>query len=168
MQTVIFIHGLQSSGRGFKGRFFKKKIPNILTPDFSEFSPDISITTLLTQRMEQLSSILEAKELPIVIIGSSFGGLMGTLYTYKHPQKVRKLILLAPYLSSSLLKPENFFLNDVPVIIFHGKHDAVVSVEHSRMQAQKLFVKLEYNVVDDDHFLHNTVLALNWRKLISE
>jgi len=167
MQTVIFIHGLESSGKGFKGKFFKNLIPNILTPSFKEFNQNIPITDLLKQRMNQLVSLLKLEEGPIVIIGSSFGGLMGTIYTNKYPQKVRKLILLAPYLSSLLVEP-NIYLTNIPVIVYHGKHDTVVSVDHSHMQAKKLFANLEYNIVDDDHFLHNTVVSLDWKKIISK
>lgn len=36
MQNIIFIHGLKSSGQGFKGRLFQKVIPGCLTPNFEE------------------------------------------------------------------------------------------------------------------------------------
>ena len=54
MQNIIFIHGLESSGQGFKGRLFKKEIPECLTPNFEEFTPMISNKSLLRKRMEQL------------------------------------------------------------------------------------------------------------------
>ena len=86
MSNVIFIHGLESSGSGFKGRLFKKEIAGIITPDFK--GP-------LEKRMELLNEILEGNQ-PWIIIGSSFGGLMGAIYTCNHPNKVSLLILLAP------------------------------------------------------------------------
>ena len=46
----IFIHGLESSGKGFKGRFFKEIFPEILTPDFRGE---------LFERMSELKKILK-------------------------------------------------------------------------------------------------------------
>ena len=47
------------------------------------------------ERMSQLHSILSDKT-DWILIGSSFGGLMGTVFTLDHATQVRKLILLAP------------------------------------------------------------------------
>ena len=115
--------------------------------------------------MEQLNIILKEMN-DWVIIGSSFGGLMGVLFTLKYPLKVSKLILLAPFLSNSKLIPKNYSPVRIPVIIFHGKYDNVVSINRSRTQAEKLFTNLKYNVVSDDHSLHDTVKNLNWTTLV--
>ena len=165
MRNVIFIHGLESSGKGFKGRFFKKVIPNILTPDFKEFAPDVAMYDLLKLRMIELNSILRAKK-PWNIIGSSFGGLMGSLYTLQNPNKVQQLILLAPFLVSCKLKVSNYDPIDIPVIIYHGKNDKVIPFKPAKERAQKLFTNLKYNLVDDDHMLHQTVNTINWEKLL--
>ncbi len=165
MQNIIFIHGLKSSGQGFKGRLFQKVIPGCLTPNFEEFNTLISNKLLLKKRMEQLIVILKDKY-PWVIIGSSFGGLMATIYSCQNPEKVSRLILLAPYLSTLELDLKKYSPIDIPVLVFHGKHDRVVSVRHSRTLAEKLFTNLAYNIVNDDHFLHKTVKNLDWHKLI--
>jgi len=72
MKNIIFIHGLESSGKGFKGLHLKKIIPEILTPDFAKFNQKRSLDNLLNARMAQLDSILSERNL-WVIIGSSFG-----------------------------------------------------------------------------------------------
>ncbi len=164
-KNIIFIHGLESSGKGFKAQLLKKVFPQCLTPDFEAYSPHISINLLLEKRMNQLSTILDEKN-SWIIIGSSFGGLMGALYTCLHPQKVIKLILLAPYLSSPLLNPKDFSPLDIPVIIYHGSHDTIVSMKNSRIYGQKLFTNLTYNIVDDDHKLQKTTKNIDWKKLI--
>jgi len=164
--NIVFIHGLESSGKGFKGVYLKKLIPEILTPDFIEFDQKKSISDLLEKRMAQLTSILREKDL-WVLIGSSFGGLMGALYTLQNPKKVKKLILLAPYLAPSVLDIEKYNPVDVPVIAYHGKNDEVVQLKTSREQAYKLFTNIEYNSTDDDHMLHETVKMLDWVYLIS-
>ncbi|MHA2392930.1 MAG: alpha/beta hydrolase [Promethearchaeota archaeon] len=166
MQNVIFVHGLESSGKGFKGRLLKRMIPGIITPDFIKFEPHIAMYDLLEQRMDQLITILGSKKKPWVIIGSSFGGLMACLITLSNPHKVSKLILLAPFLVSRKLKPIYYEAVDVPVIIFHGKKDKVVPYKPSQERAKIFFTNMEYNIVDDDHSLHSTVKSLNWKKLI--
>ena len=161
MKNIIFIHGLESSGKGFKGLYLKKLMPETLTPDFEKFSQKRSLDNLLNARMAQLNSILSERNLWI-IIGSSFGGLMGVLYTLQNPKKIKRLILLAPYLDTKLLKWDNYSPISIPVIVFHGKNDEVVNFKASREQAYKLFSNLEFNATEDDHNLNKTVEKLNW------
>jgi pimeloyl-ACP methyl ester carboxylesterase len=165
MQNIIFIHGLESSGQGFKGQFFKRELPGCLTPNFEEYNTKLSIKQLLKNRMNDLYSLLKEKD-NWIIIGSSFGGLMATLFTCQNPEKVSKLILLAPFLSISELTPRNCSPIDIPVVIFHGKNDKIVSLSQSQIYARKIFTNLLYNIVDDDHHLHKTVKSLDWKKLI--
>jgi predicted esterase len=115
--------------------------------------------------MNQLNSILKEQG-NWIIIASSFGGLMGALFTCQNPNKVLKLILLAPYLSNPNLNPKNCSQIDIPVIAFHGKNDKIVSLTRSKARAEKLFANLTYNIVDDDHQLIKTVKKLDWKKLI--
>ncbi len=153
---LIFIHGLESSGRGYKGTMLRRLFPHILTPDF---------TGSLEERMAQLNPIL-AEKFDWVIIGSSFGGLMGALFTCQHPQQVRKLILLAP----ALIFPD-FAANppqpiSVPTTIYHGQLDTIVPVEPVRTLAEQTFLNLTFHLVDDDHGLHQTVQAVDWLTLV--
>ncbi|MFX1239317.1 MAG: hypothetical protein ACFFAS_19235 [Promethearchaeota archaeon] len=152
---IIFIHGLESSGQGFKGNFFRNVFPNINTPNF--YGP-------LEQRMEKLNSILLDKD-HWIIIGSSFGGLMGALFTLRNPQKVDLLILLAPLLLHPKLHDIKTSIR-IPVIIFHGKRDDVVPLEPTKARAEELFINLEYNEVDDDHFLRPTTKNNPWMKIL--
>lgn len=165
MNNIIFIHGLESSGKGFKGQLFKKLIPDILTPNFKEYNKKITIHSLLNDRMKQLYSILKKKG-KWIIIGSSFGGLMATLYALQYPNKVKKLILLAPYLAANELLPSKYHPLEIPVIIYHGKNDFIVPFETSRERAKQFFKNLEYKLVDDDHKLHKTVKNLAWKILL--
>ncbi|MHA1782244.1 MAG: alpha/beta fold hydrolase [Promethearchaeota archaeon] len=165
MMSKIFIHGLESSGRGFKGQYFKKIFPDILTPDFTPFSEQISISDLLEIRMKELEMLLnESSEL--IIIGSSFGGLMATLYAFRYPEKIKLLILLAPFLSPKFLNLKKNNEIRIPTIIFHGKNDNVCPVEETKRIARKIFPNLTYNIVDDDHYLRKTVQSINWVSLI--
>lgn len=166
MHNIIYIHGLESSGNAFKGKRLRKWLHECLTPDFEKYNPNIPIKSLLEIRMNQLYSIMKEKN-PWIIIGSSFGGLMAVWFTSQNPEKVSKLILLAPYLTSNKLNPKIYPKLKIPVIVYHGKHDKIVSATHSKTIAEKIFLNLQYNIVDDDHSLHKTFLSLNWRNLIT-
>jgi len=88
--------------------------------------------------MEQLNLILEKRK-SWTIIGSSFGGLMATLYALRNPEKIERLILLAPFLATPMLQIDNISPLNIPTIIFHGKHDEIAQYEASRKQAYQLF-----------------------------
>lgn len=155
---LIYLHGLESDSNSGKARQFREWFPGMLTPDFKGS---------FEQRMTQLEPILAAKQ-GWTIIGSSFGGLMGTVYTCKHPTRVRKLVLLAPAL---LRDPFGSFLDlepvSVPTILIHGTLDTVVPPEPVREVAQKLFTNLTYHIVEDDHRLHKTAQEMDWKSILA-
>ena len=107
--------------------------------------------------------------------GSSYGGLMGTVFTLDHATQVRKLILLAPALtlgpfasrsdpstgSGRRLEPVS-----VPTIVVHGTLDTVVPLGPVREVVQKLFTNVKYYVVEDDHRLHKSVQELDWNSIL--
>jgi hypothetical protein len=154
---IIYLHGLESTSQSGKARQFAEKFPGMVTPDF---------TGSFEERMKQLKPILGRKK-NWTIIGSSFGGLMGTVFTCEHPTQVRKLILLAPAL---LRDPFGAYLNlepvFVPTIIIHGTADDVVPLEPVRELAEKIFTDLKYIVVDDGHRLQKAFGELNWEEIL--
>lgn len=154
----IFIHGLVSSGKGFKANLLRGLLPHILTPDFE--GP-------LEERMARLTSIL-GDQPGWTIIGSSFGGLMGAIFTCQHPEQVKKLILLAPALiwpdfAQALPPPVS-----VPTVIYHGLQDTVIPLELVRPLAEQVFTNLTFHAVDDDHGLRDTVQAIDWPALVGD
>lgn len=155
---LIYLHGLESDSNSGKARLFREWFPGMLTPNFKGS---------LEERMTQLEPLLAPKQ-DWTIIGSSFGGLMGTIYTCKHPARVRKLILLAPAL---LRDPFASYLDlepvSVPTILIHGTQDDVVPLEPVREIAQQLFTGLTCITVEDDHRLHKTVQELDWKHLLA-
>lgn len=153
---LMFIHGLISSGQGDKATFLRTQLPGLLTPDFSG---------TLDQRMAQLTVILG--DTPgWTLIGSSFGGLMATLFACQHPAQVRQLILLAPALTwpdfVHRLPPPT----DVPTTIYHGRADDVVPLAPTRAIAARLFTRMTFHEVDDGHDLYATVRTLDWPGLL--
>jgi pimeloyl-ACP methyl ester carboxylesterase len=154
--TKVFIHGLESSSKGTKALFFKKRYPEMIVSDFEGD---------LNERMKTLNTLLGARQ-DIVLIGSSFGGLMAALFSLKHPARIRKLILLAPALCFKEYQLPDSEIIDVPVIIYHGDKDDVVPLEPVREIANKVFSNLTLHVVDDDHLLHKTFRRIDWDSLL--
>lgn len=156
MPTKVFIHGLESSGQGTKGVFFRENFPDMIIDDF--FGP-------FMERMNKLDQLL-LKKTDLILVGSSYGGLMAAIYTLNNETKVRKLILLAPALNLEEFKP---YLNKkslVPVTIYHGRRDDVVPPETVHDSARKVFTDLRYYLVEDDHSLHDTFASMNWDRLL--
>jgi len=166
MKNIIFIHGLESSGKGFKGTYLKGLFPDILTPNFKLFKKTMSLDSLLKERMEELNLILKKRN-SWIIVGSSFGGLMATLYTLRNPEKIERLILFAPFLATTMLQIDKISPIRIPTIIFHGKYDEIAQYQASRERAHHLFTNLEFNTTEDHHDLNKTITTLNWNKLIT-
>jgi pimeloyl-ACP methyl ester carboxylesterase len=155
--TRIFIHGLESSSQGTKGVFFREKFPDMIIPDFKGGLPE---------RMDKLKDILSGKS-GIRLVGSSFGGLMGAIFSIENASLVDRLILLAPALN--LMEFVDYCERRVstPAWIYHGTSDEVIPLEVVKRVAKETFLNLSFNAVDDDHFLHKTFKTIHWDELLA-
>lgn len=152
-----FLHGLDSSSQATKGRWFHEHFPNMIIPDF---------VGTLEQRLTQLEKLCgNANEL--LFVGSSFGGLMATVYAAHHPLACRRLILLAPALNfEGYVPPEKPI--QVPTLLVIGKHDTVTPPDSVVPLAQRSFTNIEITVEDDDHMLHKAFPAMDWPLLLNK
>ena len=148
----IFIHGWESSNQGTKSVFFRERYPDMIIPNF---------TGNLPHRIEKLDEILFEKT-GLRLVGSSFGGLMGTIFTLENESLVEKLVLLAPaiHLMADMATIKKKI--SVPVFIYHGYHDEVIPLEKVEDIARRLFTNLSFQKVKDDHFLHRTFKTIDW------
>jgi len=154
--TRVFIHGLESSSQGTKGVFFRERYPGMIIEDFG--GP-------LEERMKKLNLRLEGLG-DLILVGSSYGGLMATIYACENEPRVSRLILLAPALNIVDLAPCLSRKVQVPVILFHGRHDDVVPPAPVEAIARRIFARLDYHLVDDDHSLHVTFPLMDWDALV--
>ena len=156
--TLVFIHGLESSGWGTKGIFFRERYPGgMIIEDFE--GP-------FEQRMEKLEGLLAEKN-NLILVGSSYGGLMAAVYACLHEPRVRKLILLAPALHLEPFDPYLDTILQVPIVIFHGLQDDVVPLDAVKTIARRSFANHTFTALDDDHSLHRTFATLDWDTLLS-
>ena len=153
--TTYFLHGLDSSGKGTKGRFFAKNFPHVLCPDFEG---------TLANRLQQLKTLCTSQQ-QLILVGSSFGGLMATCYATSHPEQVTRLILMAPALNFEGYQPPAELLQ-IPTTLIIGKHDTVTPATLVTPMAEATFADLEIHIEDDDHLLHKTFHQLDWQKIL--
>jgi pimeloyl-ACP methyl ester carboxylesterase len=154
--TRVFIHGLESSSQGTKGVFFRERYPDMIIEDFS--GP-------LEERMEKLNRLLAGLQ-DLILVGSSFGGLMAAIYACENEKRVRRLILLAPALHVPDFGRYRGCDVNIPVSLYHGRNDDVVPPAAVKAIAQEVFKDLDYHLVDDDHSLHVTFPLMDWKALI--
>jgi len=152
----IFIHGLESSNLGTKSVFFRERFPDMIIPNFIGDLPE---------RMEKLNEVLSGRS-EIRMVGSSFGGLIASIFTMGNEPMVDRLILLAPAINMIELADYQLKEISVPVLIYHGTKDNVIPLQSVEQAAEKYFRDLTFNKVDDDHFLHNTFKTIDWDTLL--
>lgn len=154
--TRVFIHGLESTSQGTKGIFFRGKYPDMIIEDyFGTFE----------QRMTKLNTILSDKN-DLILVGSSYGGLMASVYAFDNKGKIKNLILLAPALNRYEFNPYLTKRLHIPVTVYHGSSDDVVPPDLVRTIAESVFPDLRYHLLDDDHSLHNTFSLMDWNTLL--
>ena len=154
--STIFIHGQESSSQGNKAVFFKDLFPEMIIPDFVG---DVG------NRMSKLNEILKDKN-GIIMIGSSLGGLMASLYAFQNQNRMKKLILLAPAINLSEFSQYLSKKLSLPVYIFHGKNDEIIPLNPIQAIAERVFPDLTFTVMEDDHRLSKTFTTIDWPKLI--
>lgn len=140
-----FIHGLEGSPRGTKGRYlarhFETRAPAMDTRDFEG---------CVTQQAEALAAFR-----PDVLVGSSFGGAVAVALLDRGLWRGPTLLLAqgSQHLGQAAPLPEG-----VTVWLVHGTKDALIDAEDSRALARTGSPdRVRVIEVDDDHALHQSV-----------
>jgi pimeloyl-ACP methyl ester carboxylesterase len=156
MPLRMFIHGLESNNQGTKAVYFRKHFPDMLTPNFPGS---------LEERMANLRALLSGKS-DVILVGSSFGGLMGSMFAMEYEARMKRLILLAPAINLMEFSSYRDRKIQIPVYIYHGRQDAVIPLEDVQTVARQVFSDLTFHSVDDDHYLHKTFEKIDWDTLL--
>ena len=151
---LAFLHGLDSSPGGTKAVLLKARYPDIIIP---KLPPDVE---------ERLGIVEEVFTEPLVVVGSSLGGLTALLYSMRHPEMVKSMVLLAPAVGifddRILTAKQRKGLDTVYVpagtmtTIIAGIHDEVIPLASIREMVARSPEPRDITLheVDDDHNLH--------------
>ena len=98
---VIYLHGFASSAASTKANYFAARLGErgiaLQTPDLNE--PDFSTLTISRMVKQVIDTIdRQPSTTEVVLVGSSMGGLVAVHVARQRPERVRRLILLAPAL----------------------------------------------------------------------
>ena len=152
MATLCFLHGLESGPIGSKSIALQAAFGPVVAPDCRGLFG-------IDERLRHVEASLAAVDDELVLVGSSFGGLMAALLANRWPGRVRASVLLAPALHAPGVEDIRF----VPPFcrILHAPADAIVPFAASVSFGERLHVPVE--AVDDDHRLsasHTRIVAL--------
>ena len=96
---VLYLHGFASSPQSSKATFLSRKFAErgvrMLVPDLNQ--PDFSTLTV-TRMLQQVEHALASAPGPFVVVGSSLGGFVAVQAALRHPDRITRLVLLAPAL----------------------------------------------------------------------
>jgi len=155
--TTLFLHGQESSGSGRKGRWFRQHFPTVFVPDFSGS---------LEERLMDLQELLKGCR-DLVLVGSSFGGLMAAVLALDRPDRLHRIVLLAPALNFPEFRRYTGMTSEVETHLFVGRHDTICPPETVVPLAEQAFANLAVRILDDDHLLSRTFTGLDWQRLLA-
>jgi pimeloyl-ACP methyl ester carboxylesterase len=96
---VIYLHGFASSGHSGKASYLGERLQErgvrYLAPDLN--FPDFSTLTV-TRMVEQTGALIEKANEPVTLIGSSLGAFVAVIAAVKWPDRIERLVLMAPAL----------------------------------------------------------------------
>jgi uncharacterized protein len=162
----IYLHGFASSPASLKARYLmecfegvglKLTVPDLNLDDFSHLT--------ISRQINQVVDLLPRDKSPVVLIGSSLGGLTARVLAQNYPQ-IARLILLAPafdFLSHWLPKigaeKLNLWARDRYLPIYHyGQqkllplhHDFIIDADRYHLcQSDRLLPTLIVHGTNDD------------------
>ena len=152
----LFLHGLDSSIQGTKAQWFGRHFPRVRLQNYAG-----DLDERLAQLEEQVAGLDR-----LILVGSSFGGLMAACFALRSPERCRRLVLLAPALNFADFHPPAAPIA-VPTLVVTGAHDTVCPPKLILPLARASFADLEVRLEDDDHMLHRTFPSLDWPQLLT-
>ena len=136
---IFYLHGFASSAQSTKASYFAGKLAArgvvLRCPDFNE--PSFATLTL-SRMIEQLEAEVAALDAqPVALIGSSLGGVVALHMAARHPDRIERLVLMAP-------------------AVLFGKD------EHPFLQPERVAAWRETGTLDVFHYAYGETRPLNY------
>ena len=154
---LCFLHGLDSSPQGTKASLLRAYDPSCLIPNLP---PDIN---------ERLKVLKHEFCEPVLLVGSSLGGLTALMYAMSHPEMVHGLVLLAPAVGTKVgglftgeqerIISSVYIPRGIPTVVIAGFRDEVIPLSSIRAMIERSPDpgNIQLLEVDDDHNLHKSL-----------
>ncbi len=99
---IVYLHGFASSSHSGKATYLGERLRargfEVVTPDLN--LPDFSTLTV-TRMLAQVKALVDAAPEPVTLFGSSLGGYVAVNAAAQWPDRIARLVLLAPALDFS-------------------------------------------------------------------
>lgn len=149
---LIWLHGLEGSPTGHKVTELRARGHDLIAPDGRGRS--------LAQRVSEAEALLDTLGEPVILVGSSYGGLAAACIGSRRP--LAGLLLLAPALHHSE-PPADAPLRipaSTPTILLHGTGDTIVPIDASRALVDRC-PHVVLRPLDDGHALAASLDAID-------
>lgn len=136
---MIYLHGFASSSHSGKATYLGARLRargiDVITPDLN--LPDFSTLTV-TRMLDQTRALIDAHDEPVTLFGSSLGGYVAVNAAARCPERVERLVLLAPALDFSdegLSGPQGADLEqwrrDGAIQVFHFGYGRMMPIHYT-------------------------------------
>jgi pimeloyl-ACP methyl ester carboxylesterase len=141
-EVAIYLHGFASSVHSSKATYLGERlraggvdvrVPDLNLPDFS--------TLTVTRMLERTRELMHESRAPVTLIGSSLGGYVAVNAAAKWPERVGRLVLMAPALDfrdQGLSLPGGATLDDWRrdgrAMVFHFGYGRVLPIDYTLYQ----------------------------------
>jgi len=147
--VVIYLHGFASSSHSGKAVYLGQRLrergvqydaPDLNLPDFS--------TLTITRMLEHTKALMERSPEPVTLIGSSLGAFVAVNAAALWPERVARLILLAPALDLSDLGGPALakWRQDGRMTIFHFGYGRMMDVHYELYEDARRYNAFEAEV----------------------